>query len=419
MIKFIKERFLKSDFSSKILTLLTGTTISQAIPILISPILTRIYSPEDFGILALLLSISGILSVIASGRYELAIMLPKSDVEATAIAVASIAITAIFTLLVAVFINVFSLQIASLAGNNLVEEWLFLVPVMILLTSLYQILNFWNNRKSHYKNMSIAISSQSALAASSNLVMGFSGMKPGGLILSMVIGKLGSISVLFYKAVKELHLKDVNRGLIKLMIKQYSDFPLKSSWGIFFNLLSNQTPLILIGSLYSSTILGYYAVVLKVLNTPLMMIGKAFSQVFYQESQGKDSKQLENLFNKSAKKLFVIAIIPMLGLFVYSNDIFEIVFGAKWKEAGELARLFVLFYFVRFVFSPLSTLFLTKRKLTMEVVFNICFFASQVSSVFAGYYFFNSYYYSFLFMGITGAIMFIIEGKLLHTISKE
>ena len=80
MLDKLKEMLnLKSEFSKNVLTLVTGTTIAQSIPIAISPILTRIYTPEDFGVLALFISITTILGTIANGRYELAIVLPKRD----------------------------------------------------------------------------------------------------------------------------------------------------------------------------------------------------------------------------------------------------------------------------------------------------------------------------------------------------
>ena len=83
----------KSEFSRNVLTLMTGTTIAQAIPIAISPILTRIYAPEDFGMFALYMSVASIISVIATGRYELAIMLPKKDEDAVNIVALSIIIS--------------------------------------------------------------------------------------------------------------------------------------------------------------------------------------------------------------------------------------------------------------------------------------------------------------------------------------
>ena len=107
----------KSEFSRNVLTLMTGTTIAQAIPIAISTILTRIYTPEDFGIFALYMSIASMIAVVATGRYELAIMLPKKDEDAVSIVALSIIISFFVSFIALLIVSIFNTEIASLLGN--------------------------------------------------------------------------------------------------------------------------------------------------------------------------------------------------------------------------------------------------------------------------------------------------------------
>ena len=130
----------KSEFSSNVLTLMTGTTIAQAIPIAISPILTRIYTPEDFGMFALYMSMATIISVIATGRYELAIILPEKDEDAINIMMLSIGITFLVSLITLLIIFIFNAQITLLFGNPNISQWLYFVPLTIVLTGVYQAL---------------------------------------------------------------------------------------------------------------------------------------------------------------------------------------------------------------------------------------------------------------------------------------
>jgi O-antigen/teichoic acid export membrane protein len=188
----------KSDFSRNVLTLMTGTTIAQAIPIAISPILTRIYSPEDFGIFALYMSIVSIIATMATGRYELAIMLPKKDEDTLNIMALSIIIVFFVSFLTFLIVFFFNAQITDFLGNTAISYWLYLVPISVLLTGVYQSLNYWFNRKKVYKTLAKNRIIQSSTTSITNLSLGFAGVGSSGLILSSVFGQ-GVVTALLSK----------------------------------------------------------------------------------------------------------------------------------------------------------------------------------------------------------------------------
>ena len=140
-----------SEFNRNVLTLMTGTTIAQAIPIAISPILTRIYTPEDFGVLALFVAITSIFGSIANGRYELAIMLPKKDENAINIFALGLIITFSMSFILLVLVVLFNEQITELLKNDEISVWLYFVPIAVLFIGLYNMLAYYNNRKKYYK----------------------------------------------------------------------------------------------------------------------------------------------------------------------------------------------------------------------------------------------------------------------------
>ena len=170
MIKLFKP---KSEFSRNVLTLMTGTTIAQAIPIGISPILTRIYSPEDFGIFALFLAITNIIGSVANGRYELAIMLPKKDEDAINTAALGFSISSILSLLILILVIIFKDFFVYLIGNEEIGLWLYFVPITVFLLGLWNVLNYYNNRKENYKDLRNAHIIRSIVLASSHLIIGF------------------------------------------------------------------------------------------------------------------------------------------------------------------------------------------------------------------------------------------------------
>ena len=132
---------------------MTGTAIAQAIPIALSPILTRLYRPEDFGVLALYMAICGVISTVATARYELAIMLPEDEESAINIVALSIVVAVITSILTLTVVTLFNAPITRLLGNTEISRWLYFIPLSILLTGVYQSLNYWANRKNQYRWM--------------------------------------------------------------------------------------------------------------------------------------------------------------------------------------------------------------------------------------------------------------------------
>src|SRR5690606_6740060 len=162
--------------------LMTGTTLAQALPIALSPLLSRLYAPDDFGVLGLYMAVCAILSVLAAGRYEIAILQPKDDNEAANVAALAVVITlgtAIALWLVVLF---FWDDIIAASNSPELGRWLYLLPASVLLTGLYQILNYWNNRQKRFKQLAISRAVQSAGAVGTQCALGFPHGASSGLI---------------------------------------------------------------------------------------------------------------------------------------------------------------------------------------------------------------------------------------------
>ncbi len=152
----LKKVLPEGDFSRNVLTLLTGTTIAQAIPVAMAPIMARIYSPEDFGVLTLFLSISTIFSVVATGRYELAILLPKKEEDALSVMLLALVINFAVSFLLFAVVFLFNQNICNWLNNDMISIWLYFIPLAILLNGIIQTLNYWLNRKKEYKKLSFS-----------------------------------------------------------------------------------------------------------------------------------------------------------------------------------------------------------------------------------------------------------------------
>jgi len=371
----------KSEFSRNVLTLMTGTTMAQAIPIAISPILTRIYTPEDFGLFALFMSMAFILSVMATGRYEMAIMLPKKEEDARTIVLLSILINSVISSVLLLIVGVFNKQITALIGKEEISPWLYVVPLTVFLLGLFKSLNFWNNRGKKYKNIALSQIAQSGTTAGSNLSFGFFGYSSIGLIIGNIVGHLFSIAILgrdFLKSKVEF-----DKLKIIALAKKYRFFPKFSVPSGLINVSSKEIPKIIIANILEMKVLGFLSLAQRMMVAPIALFSSSIQQVFFQSAtkEYKAHGNAEALYKSTRNKLFLIAIVPFVLLYIFAVDIFTIVFGEAWAEAGEIVQILVPFYFVYFVAAPLNIMFIVAEKQKLEMQWQIIFFVFSISSL--------------------------------------
>jgi O-antigen/teichoic acid export membrane protein len=355
MIKRLKP---KSEFSRNVLTLMTGTVIAQAIPIAITPILTRLYTPENFGLLALFISITAILGSIANGRYELAIMLPEKDEDAINIAALGLLIAGClsFFLLIAVF--VFNAQITNILSNPGIGIWLYFVPLVVLMTGLFNVLNYLNTRKKLYKDIAKANIYKSTVMTAVQLGAGFIKGGANGLILGHIMAQIVANYRLAKNIVLNYDLSHVSGQEIKSLAKRYIKFPKYSMWAGLANSSSTHITAILISSIYNLSTLGFYSLTQRALGAPASLISGAIGQVFFEQATKEKNATgiAKKSFENALKKLIYIGVPIFFALYWVVEKVFIIAFGQNWSFAGEYAQILVPLFFIQFVISPLTTM---------------------------------------------------------------
>jgi len=369
---------------------MTGTTIAQAIPIAISPILTRIYTPEDFGVLALFVAITSIFGSIANGRYELAIMLPKKDENAINIFALGLIITFSMSFILLVLVVLFNEQITELLKNDEISVWLYFVPISVFFTGLYNILNYFNNRKKYYKDIANATIIKSIATAVIQLSIGLIKGGVSGLISGQLVSQIFANMRLFKNIIKDKVLvSNISKVKMILLAKRYKDFPKFSMPGILVNVSMTNITNILISSLYDITTLGYYSVVQRVINLPSSLIGGAIGNVYFQESSLE--KQQTGIAIKSfmgvLKKLTIVGILPYFILFFVVEDIFPFIFGDNWKIAGEYAKIVIPLSLIRFIVSPISIAMTVFEKQKIGMYWQVSMFIISMSILFIAQYY--------------------------------
>lgn len=350
----------KSEFARNVLTLMTGAAVAQAIPVAISPILTRLYTPEDFGVLALFVAIATIFGSIASGRYERAIILPKKDEEAINIFVLGVIITTALSLMLLITAVLFNDYFVALLGNNEIGVWLYFIPIAVFFTGVFNGLNYFNNRRKNYKDIRNATIIKSVVLATAQLSIGVVKQGASGLISGQVLSQAAANTRLLRNILKEKKLlSKISKLKILVLAKRYRDFPIHNMPSAIADTATLQMPFIIFPLLFSITTGGFFMLSKRIIAMPSSLIANAISQVFFQTlaDRKKQGVKCRPLLNNTLIKLAAIALPVAIVIYLTSPFLFKIVFGEQWKIAGEIAQYLAGIFFITFVVSSVSVVF--------------------------------------------------------------
>jgi len=381
----------KSEFTRNVLILMTGTSIAQAIPIAISPILTRIYRPEDFGLFALYMSVASIISAGATGRYAAAIILPKKDEDALNIAILSIIISFLISFFSLILLWIFNDAIVQFLGNKEIALWLYFVPLSVLFTGLYQVFNFWTNRKKHYKELAVSKVVQNTSMSTIHVGMGFSHFGVGGLIVGTIVGQTLALFLLIKQSwQKYSHLTPtINKLKTIALMKKYKKFPLLNLPNALVDELRLSGINMLISKFFTIATLGQFSLAWRMIQAPMSLLGSALSQVFFQKLSISKKSALHEIVKNFIFKALFIAIPIFLFIYLFAESIFVFVFGEAWKLAGESASVMSPWLFLNFLTSPLSNIFLILNRQEIMLIFSILYAVIPLTII----YFFHGYGY--------------------------
>lgn len=381
---------LRSGFVSDVMKLISGTTLAQIISIVVMPILTRLYSPEAFGVLAIYSAIVSVVGEVSCFGYDRAVMLPEDDRDAERIVVISIILSAAISVLCVPLFMVFGRQLSFLIGTQGETNYLWLVPPAVLITGIFIVLNQWNSRKKLYGRLSIVRVINSIISSAGQIAAGFAGFTAS--IFMIVASIIGTVSSTIYLIVRSLG-RGEGRGLlqglywidVKVLIYRYKKFPLFDTWSTIINSISWQLPVIMLAGFFSPVEAGYYALGNRVLRMPMNLIGSSMAQVFYQRAaQAKLDGSLTHLVKGVFKRLVSFGLFPTLLLAFIGGDLFVTFFGNNWIEAGIYTQILSVWTFFWFISSPLSSLFYVHEKQGMLLAINGMILLTRIASLWIG-----------------------------------
>ncbi|MBA7580974.1 hypothetical protein ES708_22873 [subsurface metagenome] len=368
-----------SDLIRNISILVSGTTIAQLIPILLQPLLRRYFSPEEFGAYAVYLSLIGILIVIASMKYELAIILPEKDKTATNILALAVLINLAFSFILLFIIILFKRPVSDII--NLPEQYsiyLYFVPLGVFLYSMYQSINYWLIRKKLFFSISLNKFIRRGTEGSSQIMLMFSKVSPG-LVIGDVIGHFANCGSAITQALRnDVNLMHVSIIKLKYVFKKYLEYPKYNVIPSFMSACSYLLPVIFINKFFSSEYTGYFDLSKLMLSIPLALIATSISNVLLQ----RVSEKYRNNKSFIRELLPVISIVAVIGIVeivvitFFAVDLFELFFGDLWGFSGRISRILVWSYAFNFFVASFSSLFISMNKIKLLSIWQLFYFVS-------------------------------------------
>ncbi len=370
--------------------LVGGTTGAQVISILSAPFITRLFSPETYGILGIYIAFTSIFIMLSTGRYHMGIVIPREENEAKNLFFLSTYITITLSIITLLVIALFNGEIAKILSAPALKDILWLAPLSILFRGFYLSFQYLFIRKEKYGSIA---GSQILDTSSGAMVIIASGLLISTNSMFLVLGRItgGFLSLLYL--LKQINLKSNLQHFLKPKFRelastaiQYKKFPLVSSWAIFLNTLAYSAPILLMSFYFSKELVGFYTLADRVVLTPLSIIGGATAQIFYKRISALEQSKipLSESILFTVNKLSSICLFPLLLLGFIGQDLFAFIFGKSWAEAGLYAQLLVAYAIGRFIVAPLTNTASTIQKQELELYFNILLFILRSLAVIIG-----------------------------------
>ena len=361
MIQNIKNH-IPGDFIKNIFTLLSGATIAQVIALISIPVLTRMYTPEDFGYIAIYLSITNIIASVSTGRYELAIMLPKKKSDSLAIFKGTLSIVALASISALLLIILFK-NFNNPLSNFIKPGYFYLLPASIFLVALSNMFLQWFTRVKKFQLQAKTKIIKSSSNSGINIAMGyFFNLKSWGLFLGHIGGQLSQFIFFSGRFIKtELNeFKKIEIQQIKQQLQENRNFPYFSAPMAFLNSVSVDILIYVFNIFYSTTLVGLYSNANKVINYPLNLISQSFTSVFYQKIAETDKKL--KLYTVSYFINLLLASLAMTPIVLWGEEIFAFVLGDEWETAGSIAKYLAPLTITSFAMRSVSNIFSLTRK---------------------------------------------------------
>lgn len=376
------EKIKNNQFLKSITMLASGSMIAQIITILISPITTRIFTPEQLGIYTLLTTAIGMFGPVICARYDLSIVTEKENKNVFALLKVSIVISVAISIFVSLgYLVYFCL---NKEYNSYIYAFVILM-ILLITTGITNAITSYNNREKQYKLMTSVYIIRTTAQNILMIILGF--LKAGvfGLLISQVVSQFLGITKQSEEIIRHKEeIRNITKEEMFAVAKKHKKQLLFSTPASFANSFSYSSINLFIESLFGASILGFYSISYRALGFPLTIISGNVSKVFF-ESASKEYNENRNYRNSLIRTtlfLTVIAIVMVVILVILSPLLFKLVFGKEWEQAGIFVQILAPMFGIRFVVTGVSTALIISQRQDYELLIQSFFIIVSIIAYF-------------------------------------
>ena len=409
----MKLEILKGALIKNTLKLTSGSVINYVIPIVTTPILTRIFTPSDYGVWGIFSSIATILTVFVCGGYEYAIVEAEDEIERNKVVKMCVGICTVFNLLLTIVFFVMRLFGSSLFA---IGDLIFLVPLYLLLTGLLSVLQNYLNSHEYYKSLAFSQVVAGVTLALFRIVLGVLNIKDG-LVYGALLSSIITVVYLYFPSLKGgLSLfTQVPLDSLKELIVKYKNYPLFDAPSTFIVYLSNNIPVLLLSQYFGKDLLGGYTMVLQLLLLPMSFIGANMGRVFFQQISND-----KNIIAHTSRQVYRISFLLGLAIIVFfligGDYLLYRILGNDWSIAGEYALYLSLWSFFTISYAPLKPIYRVKKKQNVQMIIMIIALVVQTTYLLIAANNFVNISFVIFFYSIVCSVFKIIEGVVLKNL---
>lgn len=384
-MSFVRKSWVKLIGTRRgVMSIMSGTAVGQALAFLAAPLLSRVYSPEDFGLFATCTAITLILGTVCTLRFELAVPLPVDDSDAMSLVWLAIFSAILFGLTFTGVVALLGPWAAALLAQPELSTWLWLVPFTATLMGLYLTLNQLAIRHHRFATIGRRNVLQQATIVIAQLVSGLAGLRPGGLVLGYNVGQLASvISLVPGSRLFSREFRDARRpAALSGTARRYRRFPLFMGPAGLLNVLGLQLPILLLATWYGPSVAGWLGLTQRVLALPVALIGTAVGQVYLAHltkmiRDGADGAL--SMFKRTSLKLAAVSVPVVTVLVIGGPWLFESVFGPAWRTSGDYSRGLAIALAAQMIAAPISQTLIALERQRAQ----LCWDAARVAVIIA------------------------------------
>lgn len=348
-------------FVRNVLAVAGGTAVAQGITMAFSPLVTRLYGPEVYGIQGVFMSISGVLGTVAAMNYPIAIVLPKNDLEAVGLARLSIYIGTGMCILATAFLFLYGSTLLNLLNAEEVAAFIYLIPVFMFVSVVNRVVSQWLIRKKAFRLTARVAIWQALLINSAKAGLGFAYPSAITLIVTNIVNALlGTVMALLFarrndQFVESAEVKNSERRPSAwTLAKNHRDFPLYRTPQELLNTCSQSLPALMLATYFGPANVGFFSIASGVLALPAGVIGASVMQVFYPRINEAIHcrEDARGLIVRATLGLAFSGALPFVVVIAAGPMLFGLIFGAEWETAGVYAQWLSLWLFFQYINKP-------------------------------------------------------------------